>query len=256
MLGYSVRGSQAAPATVEFPGVISAAQLCASLQTCDLVFFSGHSWTSWLTRFATQSEFSHVALVDCDPQSNFRFLWESVMQPETGIIDVYTQSDAKRGVRLVEACGAITAYGRRNKTQEFRIGVLRFHIDRSLTPEAIGLLRMEIYKRLQTFEDQEHPKAFEQSPLNLARAGMKDILGPNPSLPTREYFCSNLVVATLQHIGLMDKKYNPNEATPASLAHYPDKLPMTDGFRLGPELHVYTIHLDAPAAVATPPPSR
>jgi hypothetical protein len=257
MLGYSIRAGRAPPATVEYPGSFTAKQVCATLHTCDLVFFSGRSWTSWLTRLVTQSEFSHVALVDREPTSGICFLWESVLQPETDVIDIFTQSSAKRGVRLVEASQTIQSYGLRNKTQEFRIGVLRFHIDRALTPESVGRLQLEIYTRLQQFEDQEHPKIFEQSPLNLVRAGMKDILGPNPELPTREYFCSNLVVATLQHIGLMDKKYNPNEATPASLAHHPDRVPLLDGFRLGPELEVYTIRLDPPldgkAAAATMP---
>lgn len=261
LLGYSVRSIQPAtplltPPACEHPGVITASQLCSTLDSCDLLFFQGESWTSVLTSLVTGSRFSHVAMSVRDLQTHYRFLWESVYHADPDLVDVYTQSGSKAGVRLVEAESSIISYGRRNNATVISVGVLKFHVDAPLCPADHAKLMLEIDARIRVFQDQEHPKPFEQSPYNLARAGLKvcrfvhrishslqDFLGANPIRPTREYFCSNLVVSTFQHVGIMDKKYNPNEATPASLAHYPNRLPLETGFRLGPELLIYKVSI-------------
>jgi hypothetical protein len=221
--------------------------VCRDLQTGDVVFFSGISWTSYVTRVFTRSEWSHVAIVEYDrTKTEFKFLWESVYHSEPDIIDVYTNSPVKRGVRLVEAWNRIDSYGRHEKQQFFRIAVLKFSMDLQLVSEEDrAYLQAEIHNRLSQFQNREHPKNFESSPLNLVRAELSDIVGEAQG-PVREYFCSQLVVATLQSMGVMDRTIEARSVTPAMLAQYPGRFPMRQGFRLGPELHIYKVSLDPP----------
>lgn len=220
--------------------------VCRELQTGDLVFFSGTSWTSYVTRLFTRSEWSHVAIVEYNPNvTEYKYIWESVYQAEADIYDVHSQTNVKRGVRLVEAWNRIDSYGRHEKQQFFRIGLLKFCVDAQISPEERQALQDEIHRRLSAFQAREHPKNFESSPINLARAEFSDVVGEAQG-PVREYFCSQLVVSTLQAMGVMDSKLEARSVTPAMLAHYPGRFPMRQGFRLGPELHVYKVSLDPP----------
>jgi hypothetical protein len=181
-------------------------------------------------------------MLDIDAASQTPFLWESVQKPD-GCIDVLTESSRKSGVRLVPLHDRLASYARTdgdmtpdNRGYTLEVGVRHLWVNHQKMQDAI--------RKLDEFQTREHHKAYEQSLLTLARSQYEDVLGPQPQ-DTSEYHCSELVVETMQNMGLLSKPVISQQYTPKMLAQEVDgRLPFQSGMAgLHPVLHIYRVYV-------------
>lgn len=220
-------------------------EFCASLETFDLVLFSGTSVSSWLTRIFTASHWSHIGVVYKGKEATY--LCESVIAADQ-CVDVLSGSREKHGVRLVRLEEKLLTYTPTNylPIPTLDVAVIRFGC--AGPPQ----LKTQCVERFRLFMEEQYHKSYTQSKLVLARAQLHDILGSN-ELDTREYFCSELVSEIYKAIGALPRGHNSLHDTPASILrnlYYPAMNEPV--FQLGPEVYISQIILPLP--VPQPPP--
>jgi hypothetical protein len=210
------------------------------IQRGSLIFLEGDSMTALVVQWFTWSKWSHVGMVDMEPNTKMPFLLESISNAD-GCMDVLTESAKKIGVRLVCLRERLERYARSNG---------------QLTPDGqhctieVGLRHLWIHQNrqqaafqaLDEFQTREHCKNYEQSKLTLVRAQYADILGPQPQ-DTSEYQCSELVTEAMQQMGLLSRRVVVKQYTPKMLAQeLLGRLPFKDGVAaLEPVLYIYRI---------------
>lgn len=186
-----------------------------TLSTGDLVLFSGSGIISASIKFFTRSKYSHIGMV-LRLEHDFLAIWESTtLSP---IIDLDTGLPAK-GVRVVPLSESI---------RSARNVVVRRLLEADITPSDI--------ERLMQLRKDFIGKPYEQHERELIKAAYDGPGGRNhPDLSS--IFCSELVAAAYQHIGLIDPDLPSNEFTPGDFSEG-NGLVLSRG-RLGPEIPIH-----------------
>ncbi|WP_432452066.1 YiiX/YebB-like N1pC/P60 family cysteine hydrolase [Agarivorans sp. QJM3NY_29] len=173
-------------------------QLLNQLKTGDLVFFSSKGLGSSLIRVGTFSPWSHVGMVLQLANYDFVTLWEAV--PSRDGFCLYAQR-ASKGVQVV-------ALEERVAQHQGDVAVRQL-MGEELNQAALDNL-MQLLEQLQG-------RRYEQDFWQLTRAGWDGPWGGN-SQDLSSLFCSELVAAAYQRLGLLDETKPANEYTPADFS--------------------------------------
>lgn len=184
------------------------------LRTGDLVLFSGSGILSASIKLFTRSEYSHIGMV-LRLEHDFLAIWESTtLSP---IVDMDTGLPTK-GVRVVPLSESI---------RSAKKVVIRQLLDTRITDLDVA--------RLMQLRKEFVGRPYEQHERELIKAAYDGPGGRNsPDLSS--IFCSELVAAAYQRIGILDPEDTPaNEFTPGDFSEKRShKLILLRG-RLGPE---------------------
>ncbi|MCG8427708.1 MAG: hypothetical protein MI754_10175 [Chromatiales bacterium] len=165
-----------------------------ALRTGDIVLFSGKGAISHGIKLFTLSKWSHVGMVLKLPDTDTVFIWES-----TTLSNLADAVDGwqKKGVQLVLLSDRLRTYRGEASIRHLK-GV-------SITNEK--------YKALMAFRKKMRNKPYEKSELELIRAAYDGPWGHNEE-DLSSIFCSELVAAAYQELGLLSKDLPANEFTP------------------------------------------
>ena len=186
----------------------------AKLKTGDIVLFSGKGGISAGIKWATLSRWSHVGMVVVLPEYDFVTVWESTTL--SNLVDLDTQVPRK-GVQLVPLSARINSY-------PGEIAVRQLN-GATLDDGDVGKL-MDLRRKLSGRE-------YEQDTIELIKAAYDGPLGRNAE-DLSSLFCSELVAAAYQRLGLLGEGKPSNEYTPADFSEQ-KKLKLLEG-SLGKEL--------------------
>ncbi|WP_163132172.1 YiiX/YebB-like N1pC/P60 family cysteine hydrolase [Agarivorans sp. Alg241-V36] len=199
--------------------MLKATPLAKQLKTGDLVFFSGKGLGSDIIRYGTFSKWTHVGMVLELEGYDFVTLWEAI--PDSKDTCLYTKQ-ASNGVQVVPLHQRVK--------QHLGSISIRQLLGGNLSGEHLAKL-MQLLERLKL-------RHYEQDFWELARAGWEGPFGENQE-NLDSLFCSELVAAAYQHIGLLDKHKPSNEYTPANLSEK-QLTQLNDGFYLSPEIDLFS----------------
>ena len=226
-------------------------KFCQWVEAGDSMWLSGSSKKSRAVGLFSWCEWTHVGMIDEDPSSGLRFLWESQRDADD-CIDALSRSARKTGPKLVELRERLSLYARTSGIpappelvggggggegwMTLDVAVKRLCV---ASPE----LRARVQKKMSEFESLESRKAFERSRLDMVRAQYSDFLGASAE-DTSSYFCSELVVATYKFIKALPSTkdasgrplVNASAETPSGLARSSERFKFCEGFSFGPEL--------------------
>lgn len=169
-------------------------ELRDSLGTGDIVLFSGRGAISAAIKVGSQSRWSHVGMIVRDDLLDMVLLWESTTL--VNVPDVVDDLPVK-GVQVV-------SFSRRVEAYDGDMAVRRLQGVR--TPAMIDGFRRA--------REEFHRKPYEQRLIALALAALP---GTVPS-DLSSLFCSEVVWATYQHMGLIPSGTNPGEVVPADFS--------------------------------------
>ena len=180
-----------------------------SLDTGDIVLFSGKGGISAGIKWFTTSRWSHVGMVLKLPDHDLIMLWEST-----------TLSDLSNsvGVQLVPLSARLNTYG-----GEVAIRQLSIFLDGDERAR-LNALRRELTGR-----------PYEANKLELVRAAYDGAFGANTE-DLSSLFCSELVAEAYQNLGLLGEDKPSNEYTPADFSAG-GGLTLLRG-SLGPEINI------------------
>jgi hypothetical protein len=205
----------------------------ASLQTGDLLLFSGKGFASAGIKWLLGSTWSHVGLVVRSAgHGRQALLWEAT--PCRDLVDVVSGRPAG-GARLVRL---------RDRLATFPGAVAVRQLSRPLAPTQEERLAATLWEL--------HGRPYERSWLELILAVSDRIDLGRENLTS--LFCSELVAETYQRIGLLDDHMQgglpSNEYTPRHFSAAHD-LPLRRGFALGPEIRLDRVGTVPEMALAT-----
>ena len=191
-------------------------EVLGTLDTGDIVLFSGKGAVSHGIKWFTVSRWSHLGVVLRLPERENLLLWESLTKGY--MVDV-EHGEIRRGVQLVDLARRIASY-------DGGVAVRRLDIQRTDEMQrAVDRLREELAGR-----------PYEQSNIELIRAAVdiKPIKLTENVEDLSSIFCSELVAETYQRMGLLPEDIPSNEYTPHDFSA--DRtLPLVTG-SLGPEI--------------------
>lgn len=187
-----------------------------ALNTGDLVLFSGSGIISASIKFFTRSKYSHIGMV-LRLEHDFLAIWESTtLSP---LVDMDTGLPTK-GVRVVPLSESIRSAKKVVVRQLLGAGITDIDVTRLMQ------LRKDFVGR-----------PYEQHERELLKAAYDGPGGRNhPDLSS--IFCSELVAAAYQHIGLIDSDIPPNEFTPGDFSERRNGLSLLRG-ALGQEIPIH-----------------
>jgi hypothetical protein len=216
-----------------------------------MVFTIGSSPSSLMTIWGSWSKFSHVLMVDRDPSNPEMpaFLWESVSQPDD-LVDVHTQSNIKKGVRLVLATERLIRGAQRDGKSSVVVGVVRLNMPVT-GPTPPPAMRLAVYRAMSKLQGTEYPKPYENDVMNLVAVQYNALVGENLR-DNSEYFCSELMAETYRMLRIIREDTNTSMISPKNLAEHLNAITCINGFSLGPHLCLYT--LDIAGSIQPPPP--
>lgn len=123
-----------------------------SIQSGDMVLFSGKGLISWLIKKATRSPWSHVGVAVRVPEFDFVCLWESTTL--STVPDLFTRKPTK-GVQLVPLSDRVNGY-------TGKVAVRHLHV---LLNESERVKAMAVRRKLRG-------KPYERKPWQLVRAAL------------------------------------------------------------------------------------
>ena len=188
------------------------AALITSLNTGDLLLFSGHSGTSESIKWMTISNFSHVGVVL--REGAHLHLWESTTLDD--IRDRATNT-FHQGVQLVPLAERVSSY-------EGEIAARRL--------QGVTLSR-DYLNRFAALRDELKGRPYETSTVEALKAAHDGPFGENQRNVT-SLFCSELAAETYQALGVLDRELPSNEYIPADFSQRHEKLRLVRG-RFGAE---------------------
>jgi hypothetical protein len=169
------------------------------INTGDIILFSGKSRVSSIIKLFSRSPWSHVGMAvrmasDQDVASDLVLLWESTMLSDIPDFDTH---NAVKGVRLVVLSETVKKYG----------GTIALrHLQTDRTPEML--------QKLWKFRDEARGRPYEENTLELIKSAYDGLGGENSCEDLSSLFCSELVAATYQAMGLLPSKPVASEYTP------------------------------------------
>jgi hypothetical protein len=206
-----------APAQPDPAAVVAYAELRPRLATGDLVLFGGKSTLCRRIQRLTGSSWSHAALLFCDPGADDVRIWEATSSGDLKDLDTGRTGP---GVRLTPFGAWVALYGE-------QIAVRRLAVERS----------SERMAALAGFRREMAGRPYEKHRLQLLRSLGAGPLGRNAEPDLSSLFCSELVAAAYQRMGLLRDRPPSNNYTPKDFSS--DRRPrlrLLDGATLGPEI--------------------
>ena len=189
-----------------------------TLDSGDIVLFGGTSSTCMRVKSWTRSRWSHVAMIYRTAGVKQPLLLESTST--TMIPDAVTGAMTP-GVVLVE----LEAWLRTYATGE--IAVRKLHVER--TPK--------LRQRLRVFFQKMHGRPYESSAWQMFRAVYDGVLGASSGEDLTSLFCSELIAACYQRMGLLGYQTPSNEYTPMDFStDRVEPLSLLEGATLAPEI--------------------
>tara|TARA_Y100000296_G_scaffold2569_2_gene3618 strand:+ start:1442 stop:2044 length:603 start_codon:yes stop_codon:yes gene_type:complete len=167
-----------------------------SLNTGDIVLFSGKGRISGMIKWFTGSPWSHVGMVLRLTEYNMLLLWESTTLSK--IKDINT-GKARQGVQLVPL-------SERMKSYEGKVGIRRLNMFDKY--QAID------HDVLMKFREEVKGRPYEESKIELFKSAYDGVFGGNEE-DLSSIFCSELVAEAYQRLGLLTEGTPSNEFTPA-----------------------------------------
>ncbi len=164
-----------------------------SLQTGDIVLFSGKSRISNIIKWFTKSPWSHVGMVIRSTEWDMRLLWESTTLSKLKDIQ---SGVARQGVQLVPLSERI-------KTYDGRIGIRKLETHKVIRHQPLIDFRQEVKGR-----------KYEEDKLELFKSAYDGPFGANEE-DLSSLFCSELVAEAYQIMGFISNDVASNEYTPA-----------------------------------------
>jgi hypothetical protein len=189
-------------------------QICPDMDTGDLVLFSGKGRVSFGIRLATRSRWSHVGMAIRFSGSAEVFLWEATAEQSN-------RDAVEAGVRLMPL---------RERLRRYKGEVAVRHLDVHRAPERLSALH--------AFRAEVEGRPYEQSRLELLRSVYEGPFGANRE-ELSSIFCSELVAAAYQRMGLLADHPPSNEYTPADFSSDAGLILMEG--QLGPERMITSI---------------
>jgi len=200
------------------PAAVAAyAELRPQLATGDVVLFGGKSALCRRIQRLTGSRWSHVGMLFCDAGADDALLWEATSATDLKDLDTGRTGP---GVRLTPFGAWVALYGE-------RIAVRRLAAERSA----------ERMAALAAFRREMAGRPYEKHRLELLRSMGAGPLGRNAGPDLSSLFCSELVAAAFQSMGLLRDRPPSNNYTPKDFSS--DRRPrlrLLDGATLGPEI--------------------
>jgi hypothetical protein len=195
------------------------AELRSTLDSGDLVLFGGDSPVCRRLKRLMRSRWSHVGLVARAAGIDRPLLWEATA--DTDLKDVVT-GQVKAGVQMVDLEEWITHYAGETAIRKLRV-------ERTA----------EMRAALASFLQEVHGRPYERNGLELLRATYEGPLGKNRREDLSSLFCSELVAAAYQRMGLLPAEPPSNEYTPRDFSrNRQPALALLRGATLGEEILV------------------
>jgi len=167
-----------------------------TLDTGDIVLFSGKGRISGLIKWVTKSEWSHIGMVLRLVEWNMLLLWESTTLSK--IKDIQS-GEARQGVQLVPLSERLKGY-------DGRVGIRRLnYFDKYQAVDTMALME---------FRREVKGRPYERSKLELLKSAYDGPFGKNEE-DLSSLFCSELVAEAYQRLGLLTEGTPSNEFTPA-----------------------------------------
>ena len=189
-----------------------------TLDVGDVVLFGGQSSGCMRIKSWTGSRWSHAALIYRTHGVKQPLLLEST---STSLVPDLITGKIQTGVTLVE----LEAWLRNYATGE--IAIRRLKVDR--TPK--------IRQRLRVFFEKMHGRAYETSSWQMFQAVYDGPFGASSGEDLSSLFCSELLAACYQRMGLLPFDPPSNEYVPADFSSDARKpLPLLEGATLEPEI--------------------
>ena len=177
-----------------------------SLNTGDLVLFSGKGRISGLIRWFTKSKWSHIGMVIKSIDLDALLLWESTTLSK--IKDIHSLT-ATHGVQLVALSERVNSY-------DGAIGIRKL--------ECVGMTPV-MMQSLRDFRTEIKGRPYEQSKIELIKSAYDGPGGHNDE-DLSSIFCSEMVAEAYQRMGLLTEDKSSNEYTPADFGN---DLPLFEG---------------------------
>ncbi len=184
-----------------------------SIQTGDIILFSGKGGISTGIKWMTNSPWSHVGMALRITGWDLVMLWESTTL--SNIRDVET-GEEKQGVQLVPLSERLKRY-------DGAVCVRHLIVDRDNS----------MLSKLEAFRHDMKGRPYEKSKIELLKAAYDGPLGLNQE-DLSSLFCSELVAEAYQRMGLLPNSPHSNEYTPKDFSQEKELLLLKG--RLGPEI--------------------
>jgi hypothetical protein len=212
MLTSSTRPTGPAGFTPEY------AELRPRLALGDVVLYGGDTPQCRRLKAMMRSRWSHVAMVVRLEGDEGPLLWEAT--GASGMADLVSESE-DGGVHLVRLEDWANKYG----------GDIAV---RQLTVERLA----GFFAAFRAFFEQVHGRPYEQTRTQTIRACFKSFFLRNRREDLSSLFCSELVAATYQRLGLLPMEPPSNTYTPRDFGAE-GKLPLREGAALGEEVMIH-----------------
>jgi hypothetical protein len=170
------------------------ADIRGTLDTGDIVLFSGKGGISDCIKLFSGSKWSHIGIVVKHVELDFIMLWESTTLCNVADAEDGTQ---KQGVQIVALSDRLNSY-------DGDVSVRKFLGQR--TPAMLAALKQ--------FRDESKNKAYEQSKLELIHSLLDWAICEENNEDFSSFFCSELVAEALERMGIMNGKLPANEFIP------------------------------------------
>lgn len=176
-----------------------------NFNTGDLILFdANHFWTplgpfSYLIKYFTNSDWSHIGMVVKDPEFTNKklekglYLWESSLE-----FNDAEDHEMKLGVQLVPL---------KEKLESFR-GIIHW---RKLNPGNVEITT----EKLRTLHRIVHGKPYDLNPIDWIEAWKEQVSKPH----TNRYFCSALVAKIYSFLELIDENIDWSIIRPSSFSN-------------------------------------
>lgn len=173
-------------------------QIFPDIDTGDLVLFSGKGGESTVVRILSNSRWSHIGMAVRVAESDDVLLWESA--PSEDLAEL-AHIHAPGGVRLIPMRERLRHY-------VGHVAVRHLHVHR----------HAEMLSSLHAFREEIAGRPYEQDRWELFKAPYDGPFGGNSKEELSSVFCSELVAAAYQRMGLLPPDPPSNEYIPADFA--------------------------------------
>jgi hypothetical protein len=195
-------------------------ELRPSLDSGDVLLFGGDSRLCRIIKRLTRSHWSHSALVARPHADGPLLLWEATL--DTTLPDVATH-EVGSGVRLFDLEQWIRHFAGETAIRPLRV-------------ERTEAMRAALL----AFYNEARGRPYERNRLELLRSRYDGPLLRNRKEDETSFFCSELVAAAYQRMGLLPASPPSNNYTPHDFtSERAQPLPLLLGATLGPEVLVY-----------------
>jgi len=190
-----------------------------TIDTGDIILFSGKGGISDCIKLFSGSKWSHIGLVVKSVELDFIMLWES-----TTLCNLQDVEDGvcKNGVQTVALSDRINTY-------DGDIAVRKF----------LGCKTPAMLAALKQFREESKNKPYEQNKVELIQSLLDGHLFKENTEDLSSFFCSELVAEALQRMGILSDKLPSNEFIPRDFRngnraeHY-----LNPGMLYGPEIEI------------------